>query len=172
MKKFILTLIPVLLLSSAVLAQMKVGYMNPQRALASMPEFENVQNQIGALIEQRDQELADEAADLQNELTAFQQSAEAMAPEQAQQEEQRLIQLNEEFEQKRADFQTEIQQKRNQLLQPVITKVNTALEAVAKELGLDLVLNQQTSVGDSIVYFAADEQMDITDKVIEKALEL
>jgi Skp family chaperone for outer membrane proteins len=172
MKKLILTIIPALLLSTAAFAQMKVGYMNPQRALAAMPEYQQVQDQIGALLEQRDQELADEAAELQNQLTAFQQRAEVMPPEQLQQEQERLMKMNEDFEQKRVDFQAEIQQRRSQLLQPIITKVNTALETVAKEMQLDLVLNEQTSVGDSIIYFSANQNLNITDKVIAKALEL
>ena len=160
-----------LMMSSTVVAQLKIGYMNPQEVLSKLPEVTQIEQQVSDFVAERDQELAQEAATIQQQIVQYQETRESLTPEQQQAQEDRLLQLNTDFEGKRSAFQQEIAQRRSQLLQPVINKVNVAMEAVAKEMGLDMVLSQATSLGDSIIYFASDPTLNITDKVVAKVLE-
>ncbi len=171
MKRILLSNLLILLLSAGAFAQLKVGYMNPQKALASLPEYEAALNQVNTLITQRDGELSSDANSLQTQFTEYQQISVSLNDQQRFAEETRLDSLNQEYLKKRQSYQDEIQARRAQLLQPIIAKVNAALEAVAKELELDFVMNQQTSTGDSIIYYTSEGQKDITDLVIAKVLE-
>ena len=171
MKRILLSNLFILLLSAGAVAQLKVGYMNPQKALASLPEYEEALNQVSNLLTQRDGELANEANSLQTQVAEYQQIAATLNDQQRLTRETQLDSLNQAYLAKRQSYQDEIQARRNQLLQPIIAKVNAALEVVAKELELDFVMNQQTSVGDAIIYYTSESQLDITDLVIAKVLE-
>lgn len=170
-KTFLAGLLLILLTSSNVFAQLKIGYMNPQEVLSKLPEVIQIEKDINDFVTERDKQLADEATALQGQLVQYQETKDSLTPDQQQAQEQRLLQLNTDFENKRTAFQNEITQRRSQLLQPVIAKVNAAMEAVAKEMGLDMVLSQSTALGDSIIYFASDPSLNITDKVVAKVLE-
>jgi len=171
MKRILLSNLFILLLSAGAFAQLKVGYMNPQKALSSLPEYEAALNQVNNLLTQRDAELTSDANSLQTQVTEYQEIAASLNDQQRLATETQLDSLNQAYLAKRQSFQDEIQTRRAQLLQPIIAKVNSALEAVAEELKLDIVLNQQTSVGDSIIYYTSDDQLDITDQVVAKVLE-
>ena len=171
MKRILLSNLFILLLSAGAFAQLKVGYMNPQKALSSLPEYEAALNQVNTLLTQRDAELTSDANSLQTQVTEYQEIAASLNDQQRLATETQLDSLNQAYLAKRQSFQDEIQTRRAQLLQPIIAKVNSALEAVAEELKLDIVLNQQTSVGDSIIYYTSDDQLDITDQVVAKVLE-
>lgn len=152
-------------------AQLKVGYMNPQKVLNALPAVEQVQKEIDKIITERDTELSKDAANVQKQFAEYQQKQATLSEERRAQEEERLTQLNTELENKRNAFQQEILQKRAQLLQPIYADINTAMEEVAKEMGIDMVLNQQTNTGDVIIFYAAENQLDISNEVINKVLE-
>jgi len=152
-------------------AQLKVGYMNPQKVLSSLPAVEQIEQEIDKIITERDTELSEDAANVQKQFAEYQQKQATLSAQQRALEEERLTQLNTELENKRNAFQQEILQKRAQLLQPIYANINDAMEEVAKEMGIDMVLNQQTNTGDVIIFYAAENQVDISDAVINKVLE-
>ena len=51
---------------------------------------------------------------------------------------------------------------------PIIEKMDLAIKAIATEMGLDLVLNEMTSYGDAIIFYANEEKLNITQQVIAK----
>jgi outer membrane protein len=149
-------------------AQVKIGYTNPARVLNELPEVQEVDQQINALIDQRDQELAQKATDLQQIFSNYESSMSGLSQQERSNREQELIELNQQFEQERETMMNEIRQKRSQLMAPIIERMNTAMEEVAQEMDLDLVLNEGTSYGDAIIFFASSERLDITNQIIEK----
>lgn len=149
-------------------AQVKIGYTNPARVLSELPEVEEVDKQINALIEQRDEELAAKATDLQQIFSNYESSMANLSQQERATKEQELMELNDQFEQDRESMMNEIRQKRNELMAPIIERMNTAMEEVAQEMDLDLVLNEGTSYGDAIIFFADNEGLDITDKILAK----
>lgn len=150
------------------LAQVKIGYTNPARILSELPEVQEVDEQIQALIEERDQELGQRASQLQQEFSNYEQSMSNLSEEERSAREQELMEKNQQFEQQRESIMNEIRQKRSELMAPIIERMNTAMDEVAREMGLDLILNEGTSNGDSIIFFAESEELDVTDKILEK----
>ncbi|HBQ61846.1 MAG TPA: hypothetical protein DD671_20145 [Balneolaceae bacterium] len=151
-----------------VFAQVNIGYTNPARILSQLPEVEEIDAEIQALIEQRDQELGERAAQLQQEFSNYEQSMTALSEQERSTREQELMEKNQQFEQQREVMMNEIRQKRAELMAPVIERMNVAMDEVAQEMGLDLILNEGTSYGDSIIFFAKSERLNVTDEIIEK----
>ncbi len=149
-------------------AQVKIGYTNPARVLSQLPEVEKIDQQVQKLIQERDQELAEKATSLQQVFTDYENTMGNLSQQERSTREQELMEMNEQFEQDRETMMNEIRQKRSELMTPVIERMNTAMEEVAEEMGLDLVLNEGTSYGDSIIFYANNESLDITNKILEK----
>ncbi|HET8864635.1 MAG TPA: OmpH family outer membrane protein [Gracilimonas sp.] len=149
-------------------AQVKIGYTNPARILSTLPEVEEVDNQIEALINESDAELAQKATELQKTFTDYESVMNTLSEQERSAREEELMALNQQFEQDRESMMNQIRQRRGELMRPIIEKMNVAMQEVAEELGLDLILNEGTSSGDAIVFFANSEQMNITNRIIEK----
>ena len=62
--------------------------------------------------------------------------------------------------------QVDIQRRRAELLQPVYSRIDKAIADIAEDMNLDFVLNKSTSMGENIVYYASQQELDITSKVV------
>lgn len=166
-----ITLAIVFLLSTFMLqnayAQLKIGYTNPARILSELPEVEEVDEQINALIEEKDQELAQRATELQQMFTDYESGMGNLSQDERGAREEELMELNQQFETDREQMMREIQERRNELMTPIIEEMNLAMEEVAQEMNLDLILNEGTSYGDAIIFFAGEES-NVTDEILEK----
>jgi outer membrane protein len=149
-------------------AQVKIGYTNPARVLNELPAVAEVDEKINTLIDERDQELAAKATNLQQVFSNYEASMATLSQDERSMREQELLELNQQFEQERETMMNEIRQTRNELMSPIIERMNTAMEEVAQDMDLDLVLNEGTSNGDAIIFFANSDRLDITDQIIEK----
>jgi outer membrane protein len=151
-----------------LMAQVKIGYANPGRILSALPEVEQVDQQIQTLITQSDQELEQKASQLQQIFSDYEENMSSMSEQERANREDELVELNDQFSQERETMMNRVRQRRAELMQPIIEKMNVAMEEVAQEMGLDLILNEGTSTGDLIVFYANSEQLNITDRIIEK----
>ncbi|SMO86305.1 OmpH family outer membrane protein [Gracilimonas mengyeensis] len=162
------TLFLSLFLLQGAFAQVKIGYTNPARVLSQLPEVEEVDQQIQQLIEERDAELAEKATNLQQVFSDYEASMNSMTEEERGVQEQELMQMNQQFEEERSNMMNEIRQRRQELMAPIIERMNTAMAEVAEEQGLDLILNEGTSYGDAIIFYAGSERLNVTEDIIEK----
>jgi outer membrane protein len=82
-----------------------------------------------------------------------------------------LRQRDQQLTQRRTALQREIQQRQNELMQPLMIEIEEAIAAVARELELDYVLNEETANAQPIIVFSsasAKSNLNITQKVIER----
>jgi outer membrane protein len=87
--------------------------------------------------------------------------------QQQQEEEARLAEMEEELSSFQQRTQNQIRQRQNELFTPLLTRVEEAMQSVSAEMGLSYVLNKQSGTGDPIVYYISDRGVDITDRVIQ-----
>ncbi|MEQ9090158.1 MAG: OmpH family outer membrane protein [Balneola sp.] len=167
MKKLSVLALFLMLFSFQAEAQVKIGYTNPEVILSQLPEVQSINQEIGDLLERKDSLLAIQALALQKELEDYSAAKDVMTLEQRQQKEQDLIEKNKDFEEERQKSLNEVQQRQITLLQPIENKVYAAIKTVADSLGLDLVLNEG-SMNSAFIFYASDEQMNITELVLEK----
>jgi len=175
-KSTILSVITLLLMMSlpanSVEAQsqdMKIGFVEPRAILERMPEMRAVQQRIQNFAERKSEELAQMERELQQQIESYQQTIGVISDQARQQEEERLGELDLELRQSQTQAQQELAERRAELMEPLLDQIQTAINEVAQERGIDYVLNLTTSTGDVIILYVRDElreEYDITDAVM------
>jgi outer membrane protein len=147
-----------------VLAQ-KVGHLNSAQILSEMPEvlaadaeLETLQKQLVAQAQRKVEALQ---RDYQELMQREQQGD--LSPRRMQEEQMKLREKEMELQQEDQKIQETLMRKREELLNPIIDRVQNAIEAVARENNFDYVLD--TSAG-TVLYF--DESMNIGQLVRER----
>ncbi len=166
MKKLLLSIFLVSLFTIGLKAQVKIAYMNPNAVLAQLEEVVAIDQQIEALINQRDQEIINKANALQQAFTDYEAIRLSLSPEEQQAREAELLQQNQDLETERDSYLNEIRQRRAQLLQPIIEQMDAAIQKIATQMEVDMVLNEGTSYGDAIVFYANEDRLNITNQVL------
>ncbi len=154
------------LLSQAQTPAVKVGFADVEYIFSQMPESKAIESELQALQTQLKKQIDAKEAEFQKKLAEYQQFG-ANVPEAVRQNTEReLRQMQENIEKLQQDAQTEMQRKQKQLMEPVYQKVGKAIEDVAKENGFSIILNNQISGLDVILY--GDEKLDVSDLVLKK----
>ncbi|MDX1618338.1 MAG: OmpH family outer membrane protein [Balneolaceae bacterium] len=146
----------------------RVGYMNPQEVLSQIPERADIENKLNSFIEQRRGELQEKSAEFQEAVAEYQQNSASLSEEQQAQREEELAAMEAELVKVQQNIRQQIQQRRAELMAPIYNRMDKAIATVAEGMNLDFVLNEATGVGENIIYYAAQEQLDITQEVLNQ----
>ena len=161
-------ILALLLTTNLVQAQHKIGYMNSTAVLALMPEMKAAETTLETSRDQYQKKGQEMLQALQADFAEVQKKVAAgeLAPK-AQETEGKRLQAKEQeiaaYEQKMVG---DLQKKEAELLQPILTKLQDAINAVAKEGGYTYVLNDVPGAG-SIILFK-EPGNDLTEAVIKK----
>jgi outer membrane protein len=156
------------LTSATAYGQLKIGYMNTQEVLSELPQRSEVEEQLNGFISSRRGELEDRIANFQDAVSTYQENQSDMSEQEIQQREQELSDQEAEMRKFQQNLQSQIQERRSKLLQPLYDAMDQAIADVAESKELDFVLNEATANGENLVYFSADEQLNITQQVINQ----
>lgn len=169
MKRTLLTIL-FLILPFAAFAQLKVGIMHPDDVLDALPETAQMEAELQQYIQERQQSFEARYQDWIDEITEFSERVERgeLSNAEERREQERLTEKERELNNLQNRIQNQIQQRQNELFTPLLNRVEEAMATVSSELGIDFVINRQTTQGDPIVYYASERATDITDNVIEK----
>ncbi|MDR8389787.1 OmpH family outer membrane protein [Aliifodinibius sp. S!AR15-10] len=173
MLRKLLTTAFVLLFAASVTAlgqnqDLKVGYMNPQEVLSQLPERAEIEQKLSSYIEERRSELSQKSTDFQQAVSTFQQNAASMSEQQQQQRQQELATQEQELRELQQSVQQQIQQRRSELMAPIYNRMDQAIATVAEANGLDFVLNETTGMGETIIFYSADQKLNITQQVLNR----
>lgn len=154
------------LLFAVSFANTKIGYVNSNRIMA---EYEPVRD-IQIELEKEQRKLEIEFNRILENIDSLSKDYERqrllMSDERRQNREQEIMNLErtaQEFQMKKFGPEGDITRMQNQKLQPVLEKVQSAIDIIAKERGYDYVLDAITG---SILY--ALPQYDLTEDVIKE----
>jgi outer membrane protein len=152
-------------------ADQKIGYIDSEVLREQLPEFKVVQRKLERLQQQYEQEAQDRQSKLLKIQDDFKKQellmSEAKKVEMQAQFEERMRELQE-FTQSKFGPQGELFQQNIELSSPIFEKVNTILEAMAKEDGYDFIFD--VAINGAIVY-ADPERYNLTAKLLEKLQE-
>ena len=136
-------------ISSQAQTPQKIGHVNFNELLQSMPGIDSVR--IG--LQEYQQTLTDQMdqmrVEFENKYLDYQSKSAGMSDIIKQNKEQELAQLQERIDAFQQQAQQELQNKQAAMLQPLINEAKQAVSDVAKELGYNYVLN---SIEDVILY--------------------
>ncbi len=151
--------------------ELTIGYVDPQTIMRSMPEMAAIERRLQNFIDRKRQEFAEKEATFRREVEEYQQKMAVISDEARRREEERLAALNLELQEFQQNFQQEIQERQFELIEPLLEKIQGAIESVARERNLTFVLNTMTNNGDFIILYAserAQQDYDITDEVMQR----
>ncbi|PAU93388.1 hypothetical protein CK503_11670 [Aliifodinibius salipaludis] len=153
--------------TTSAFGQLNIGYLNTQEVISQMPERSQIEQELNSFIQEKRQELQQKTTEFQDAVAEFQQNQDSMSDTEIQNREQQLAQMESEMTQFRQGIQQQIQQRRASLLEPLYNKMDEAISTVAENNDLDFVINEATSNGENVVYYAASDKMDITKQVLQ-----
>jgi outer membrane protein len=170
LRTLLVALVALLVTSLSAQAQVKIGYTNLEVVLASMPEAKTMETSLRTF----EQKLAEKikikdeyVKQKYQEYLEKDQQNKFLSPAEKEAAEKELLRLDEEVQKLASDAEYDIMAKRQALLEPILAKMQTAIDAVAVEGGYTYILNQTTSAGVSTILYGPDEA-DITKALFTK----
>ncbi len=165
-------LISIPLFSSTAEAQdMKIGFVEPRAILERMPEMRAVEQRLQNFIQRLSEEISQKEQDLQRAYEEYQQRIGVISDAAREAEEERLGEMEFELRQMQSEAQQEFQERQAELMAPLLDQIQETIDAVARDRGIDYVLNTTTQAGDVIILYVREElrdEYDITDEVMRR----
>ena len=156
----------ILVLSSFIFSEMKIGYLNVDKILSELDEV----RQVYVELEKEQRKIEVEYQNLQFELDSlfrnYEQQKMLMSDERRKKTETSIQNKQAELERfqiEKVGPQGEIYRIQEQLMAPIYAKMDNAVSKVGAELGFDYIFNVSSG---QIVY--ALPQYDLTDKVVDE----
>ena len=167
MKNILAAVVVLALLTGLSAAQQKIGHVSTDAIMKQLPDAQDAQKQLDAIVVDWQNELNKMQQDWQRKFDDYDQKKLIMTDARRSEAERDLRELD----QRIADYRGqkfgqngELFQKQNELMKPVQDRVFKAIEEVAKEEGYDYVLDKSGE----ILMMYANEKNDLTPKVLQK----
>lgn len=167
MKKFCLILISVLFASSIANAQLKIGYVDSDAIMENLPDVQDVQKRLDALIQEWNEEISKKEKELRGKEADFENRKLIMSIAKQKESEKEIEELKteiSEYRQSKFGVKGDLFKQQEELMKPIQNLVFNAIKDVAEERELDFVFDRS---GD-IVFLYAKEEYDITPFVLEQ----
>ena len=142
----------------------KIGHINSQELLSSMPETDSAQVKIQKIAKEYEDQLEIMQVEFNNKLAEYQKNMNNYTQLVRSAKESELQDLQSRIQEFQYTAQQEIENQRNEIFQPIIEKAQKAVKDVARENGFTYVLDTGTG---AVVYWADDAE-DLMPKVKAK----
>ena len=156
-----------LLAGGAASAQMKIGHINSEAIMQTLPEAIDAQKSLDGFVTQWEGELQKMQADWKKKFDEY-DKRKLILTEQARAEAEKQLR---EMDQQIADFRTkkfgqngELFQKQNEVMKPIQNKIFKVLEEIAREDGYDYIFDRS---GEILLLYAT-EKHDLTARVLQR----
>lgn len=154
--------------AQAQAASVKIGYTDHELIIVNMPDYRTIQEQLQKEYQGSQEEIQTLAKDYQDKLDKYQKQQALLSPERRQEREQELITLQGQIQQTAQEKEQGLAEREAELMRPLFERVQKAIDEVAVEAGLDLVLRSQVGVQPVILYRNDKTIVDITENVARK----
>lgn len=146
---------------------LKIAYASPNYILAKMPESKQIESQLDTYGKQLENQLDAKIKEFETKYQSYESGRATMTELIRADKEQELQMLNKSIQDFQQKAQQDLQKKESELLEPLVDKVNNAIQAVANEKGYTYVFSSDAALGASFILHAPEEN-DISDMVLEK----
>lgn len=147
--------------------QVKIGVVDSEIILSQLPDYKKAQDQLNEIVKKWQSDLDSLSMEYQERIENYRKQEALMSDEVKLKEQQEIMKLEQEiynFRQRKFGQQGEFAQKQEELLSPIKQNIIKAIEKVAKEEKVTLVLDK---AGDVVVLYA-DPSYDLTFKVLDQ----
>jgi outer membrane protein len=167
MRPFIFGICALLVLAAPGLAQSKVAHINSEAILKALPEAQDAQRSLDAMVSQWEAELQKLQSDWRKKLDEYDKKKLILTDQARADAEKDLRDLDQaiaEFRNKKFGPNGELFQKQNEVMKPFQNKLFQVLQEVALDEGYDYILDQS---GEILILYA-NEKNDITQAVLTR----
>ena len=164
MKKILLAML--LFAPMAMMAQ-KVAHFDYPKVMQSLPEFKTAQSALEALGQRYSNELKTLQEEITKKTEAYRQQADSLPENMRARKEQELNDMYQRYQQATQDNDAAFQKARAEKMEPLVTKIVNAVNAIAKEGGYTYILDQSSAQPNGIFINTALSE-DITNKVMSR----
>ena len=152
-----------LIFSVSSQAEVKIGYMDMQKAIQATSAGKNAKKQLEKEFDKKKKEFKKGEKDLKKMTKDLEKKRLALSDKAFAQKQRGLQEKMFKYQQKLRKSQMEIQAKERKLTAPILKKLQKVINDVAKEEKLSMVFEKSEQ---SVLW--AKKEMDITDKVVKK----
>jgi outer membrane protein len=146
----------------------QIGYTDYELIIVQMPEYRSLQQTLQEQAQTDQQELATMEQNIQQKFAEYQEQSGVLSPEARQTREEEIVQLQTELQQDQQRRLQALDQRQNELLQPLLEKLQVAIDEVATARGLQLVLSSRVSTEPVILFASEQSTVDITAEVMSE----
>lgn len=167
MKKTGLILSVLILLASFSYAQPKIGYVDSDAIMKQLPDAQDTQKKLDAMIKEWQEELNKMEKDWKTKYEDYEKRKLILSEQKRVEIEKELVGLEDQISKYRQDkfgVRGELFQKQEELMKPIQNRIFTAIQEIAKENEYDFIFDRS---GD-IIFLYAKEEYDVTNLVLEK----
>jgi len=165
MQKFIFTLL--LICSAHLLSAQRVGYVDSKVILSKLPDYQTAEREMDLLRSQWQKEIADKRVKIEGMYGEY-KAEEVLLPDDIKAQRMEAIADEEkalaDFQQKKFGYEGEHFKSRKDKIRPIQDKLYDAIQIVAKEKKVDVVIDKASNA--SILY--ANPAYDLSNAVLEK----
>ncbi len=159
----LLTVALILVPLYAAHAELKIGVVDGMEVVSKSAEGKRVQDAIKRKSQELSRPFTQKRQDLARQIKDFQNQASLMKESARKRKAEELQRKMKDFERQGADAEKQLAQYQQQQLAPLFHKLEAAVNTVAREKGLDLVLDKRNA---GILYM--NPKLDITDQVRQR----
>jgi outer membrane protein len=156
-----------LLVSAGATAQAKIGFVNSETIMQTLPEAVDAQKSLDALVAGWEADMQKMQADWKKKFDEYDKKKLILTDQVRADQERQLRELDQsitDFRNKKFGQNGELYQKQNDVMKPIQNKMFKVLEGVAKEDGFDYVFDRS---GEVLMLYANDKY-DLTQKVLQR----
>ena len=128
-------------------AQSKVAHIATQELVQDLPEYKSAMDQLQKLEKTYDAEIKDMLSEAQSTMQRYEAEANTKSEEENQKRAVELQSAQRRIQEHSAKARQDLQKKETDLLKPILEKVRTAIQKVARDKGYDYVLDSTTGTG-------------------------
>ncbi len=153
--------------SGKLYSQPKIGYVDSDTIMKQLPEAQDAQKKLDAIIKDWQEELSKMERDWKTKYDDYDKRKLILSDQKRAEIEKELVTLENQTSKYRQDkfgVKGELFQKQEELMKPIQNRIFTAIQDVAKEKDYDFIFDRS---GD-IIFLYAKEDYDVTTLVIEK----
>jgi outer membrane protein len=147
----------------------KIGYTNVDYILGNLPEFKKVQNEIEVTRGQLGKTLEDKYKEYQDKIDRYQKNQNNMTELIRADAEKEIMGLQQSIQEFQNKADQDLQVKTQRLLEPIMDKINDAIQMVGKEENYLYILNMDAGRNTTpILLYTGSEEHNVTNSVLKK----
>lgn len=146
------------LLGQNVLADTKIGVVNPDRILRESDAAKTAQKKLAKEFASRQDSVSVSAKQLKADVEKFQKEAGSLSPNERLTRERALADQERRLQRRERELREDLNRRRNEELQAILERSNKVIRTIAEREKYDLIVQEAVYVGPNV---------DITNKVIK-----